>query len=89
LRRAQPAQALEPDEFQVEPAAAIDHFSLSPPFAEARRAKFVLRALGEGLLPQIPNGDARGNAWQDLKNNERAIADHDMAIKLDPNDATA
>jgi tetratricopeptide (TPR) repeat protein len=44
---------------------------------------------GEGLLPQIPNRDARGNAWQDLKNNERAIADYDTAIKLDPTYATA
>jgi tetratricopeptide (TPR) repeat protein len=31
----------------------------------------------------------RGNAWQDMKNNERAIADYDIAIKLDPNYATA
>lgn len=31
----------------------------------------------------------RGNAWQDIKNNERAIADYDAAIKIDPAYATA
>jgi hypothetical protein len=30
---------------------------------------------GEGLLPQIPNRDASGNACQNMKNNARAIAD--------------
>jgi tetratricopeptide (TPR) repeat protein len=31
----------------------------------------------------------RGNVWQDMNNNERAIADYDMSIKIDPNYATA
>src|SRR5580700_7373466 len=56
-------------------------------FATIRPPRRPLPALATPIDAGSYNN--RGNVWQEMKDNERAIADYDMSIKLDPNYATA